>query len=341
MSFQIQEIDTRDAPEDLIRELWQFYGLVRVEELPDDPPVPFERQLADLRTPRDDELVMRWALRDDGEIVAVAVAFVNLEQNLDNGYARIHVRSDRRREGLGRRLAPPALEMLSGHSRKRLETYVIDGHAAEAVPAKAGLKMVYKEKRSRLIMSEVPMGEMRVWVERASERAGDYELLYLEPPFPSPEIDKYCELQFEMNTAPLEDYEQDDEVITPTVWRDIEEKTNASFHGLHTLVAVHRPTGDFVGSTTVTTDLLQVDQGWQWETVVHSDHRNMGLGRWLKAAMVEKVAADHPSIERIDTWNAGSNEPMLNINIAMGFKPILTINTWQGDLEVARNFLIT
>ena len=57
--------------------------------------------------------------------------------------------------------------------------------------------------------------------------------------------------------------------------------------------------------------------------------------------MIEKVAADHPSIERIDTWNAGSNEPMLNINMAMGFKPILTINTWQGDLEVARDFLTT
>ena len=48
MSFQIQEIDTRDAPEALIRELWEFYGLVRAEDLPDDPLITFERQLADL-----------------------------------------------------------------------------------------------------------------------------------------------------------------------------------------------------------------------------------------------------------------------------------------------------
>lgn len=141
-----------------------------------------------------------------------------------------------------------------------------------------------------------------------------------------------------MNTAPLEDYEQDDEVITPTVWRDIEEKMKISFCRLHTYIAVHRPTGDFVGSTSVSSDLLQVDQGWQWETVVHADHRNMGLCRWLKAAMIEKLAVESPVIERIDTWNAGSNEPMLNINIAMGFKPIFTANTWQGDLEIARGF---
>lgn len=162
MSFQIQEIDTRDAPEALIRELWEFYGLVRAEDLPDDPPITFERQLADLRTPRDDELVLRWTMGDSGEIVAIAVAFVNLEQNLDNGYARIHVRSDRRREGLGRRLAAPVLEMLSDHSRKRLETYVKAGHESEAVPAKAGLKMVFEEKRSRLNMTEVPREEIRM-----------------------------------------------------------------------------------------------------------------------------------------------------------------------------------
>ena len=335
MSFQVQEIDTRDASEALLRELWEFYGPLHAEELPGDPPVPFERQLADWRNNRDDELILRWALRDDDEIVAVALAFVNLEQNLDNGFGRVYVRPDRRREGIGRRLAAPVLEMLSDHSRKRLDTYVIEGHEAEAVTAKAGLKSVYAEKRSRLMVSDVSMTEMRSWVERVQERAGDYELLSLEPPFPTSDTDKYCELQFQMNTAPMEDYEQDDEVITPKVWRDIEEKVKASFHEMHTYVAVHRSTGEFVGSTTVTTDLLQVDQGWQWETVVHPDHRNMGLGRWLKAAMIEKIVAEFPDTERIDTWNAGSNEPMLNINIAMGFRLIQTSNTWQGDLETA------
>ena len=120
------------------------------------------------------------------------------------------------------------------------------------------------------------------------------------------------------------------------MWRDTEEKAKASQIVLNTYIAVHRPSGDFVGSTSVSTDLLQPDQAWQWETVVHPDHRNKGLGRWLKAAMIEEIVADHPQVDRIDTWNAGSNEPMLNINIAMGYEPIFISNTWQGDLAAAR-----
>ncbi len=55
--------------------------------------------------------------------------------------------------------------------------------------------------------------------------------------------------------------------------------------------------------------------------------------------MMERVVADWPKVERIDTWNAGSNEPMLKINIAMGFKPLVITNMYQGDLATARRNL--
>ncbi len=339
MRIQIQEVDTRSAPESLLAEMHEYYGPVRAEELPDDSPVPFERQAADWRSIREDESVPRWLLRVDGEIAAVAVAFANLEQNFDNAFARIHVRPDLRGGGLGRRLAQPVLEFLADDGRMRLSTYIVQGRPEAALLERLGLKKVHREKRSRLIVADVDMDLMNSWIERASERASDYELIYLETPFPDDVVEKYCELQFQMNTAPREDFEMDDENLTPEMWRDVEEKTTASFYELHTYVAVHRPTGDFVGSTTISTDTLQPEQAWQWETVVHPDHRNKGLGRWLKAANVVKVVEERPQADRVDTWNAGSNEPMLNINIAMGFKPILVADDWQGDLATARERL--
>jgi len=339
MGIQIQEVDTRSAPESLLAEMHEYYGPVRAEELPNDPPVPFERQAADWKNYREDEAAPRWLLRVDGEIAAVAVAFISLDQNLDNAFARIHVRPELRRQGLARRLAQPVLEFLALDGRKRLSTYIIEGKPEGELLERLGLKSAYREKRSRLVVAEVDMDLMTSWIKRASERASEYELLYLEMPFPDDVIDKYCELQFQMNTAPQEDFEQDDEMITPKIWRDLEEKMTLSRHELHTCVAIHKPTGDFVASTTLNTDKLQPDQAWQWETVVHPDHRNKGLGRWLKAANMVKVLEARPLVDRIDTWNAGSNQPMLNINIEMGFKQILVTDAWQGDLETARGRL--
>ena len=104
-------------------------------------------------------------------------------------------------------------------------------------------------------------------------------------------------------------------------------------------VAVDRATGDFVGLSEIIFQTHQPDLAWQGDTGVHPDYRNKGLGRWLKAATIKKVVAEHPEIDRLDTGNAGSNEAMLNINVAMGYKPILVTNAWQGDLAVLRERL--
>lgn len=339
MSIRVEEVDTRVAPDDLLREMHEFYLQMDEEMLPGDPPMPFERRAADWRQIRSDHVTPRWLLRIGGEIVASAVAWLNLEQDLDNGFGWIFVLPDLRGEGHARRLSAVLFECLQGHRRKRLNTYARAGHPAEGALRAAGMKLVYREKRSRLAVDDVDMPLMRSWIERGSERARDYELLPLRIPFPDDAVERYCELQFQMNTAPMEDVERDDEVLEPRIWREQEEQTTASGHDLLTYVAVHGPTGQFVGSTSVQTDRLYPEQAWQFETVVHPDHRNKGLGRLLKASMIERVVADWPVVERIDTFNAGSNEPMLNINVAMGFRPIQSVNGYQGELATVRERL--
>ena len=78
---------------------------------------------------------------------------------------------------------------------------------------------------------------------------------------------------------------------------------------------------------------------YQDDTGVDPEHRNKGLGRWLKAAMAKRFVSEFPDVTAIETGNAGSNEPMLNINIAMGFKTVLEVNAWQGDIATVREAL--
>ena len=77
----------------------------------------------------------------------------------------------------------------------------------------------------------------------------------------------------------------------------------------------------------------------QWDTAVDPDHRNKGLGRWLKAALFLEIAERYPEAQWIDTWNADSNEAMLSINIAMGFRPYWTGSVWQGMTADVRRAL--
>ncbi len=340
MSIQIEEVDTRTASEDLLREMHEYYILLSAEQLPCDPPMTFARRAADWREVRSDQSIPRWLLRAGGRIVASAVGWMDLEQNLDNGFGWIYVRPADRGKGLARRLAGVLFDRLEEYGRGRFDTYVVEGDPAAALVERAGLKAVYHEKRSRLVVADVDLALMRSWIERAGERAGDYELLALQAPFPEDVVEKYCELQFQMNTAPTEDFELDDQVLTPRIWREQEARSDASQHDLITYVVVHSPTGAFVGSTSVHTDRLQPDQAWQWETIVHPDHRNRGIGRLLKASMLERVVTDWPEVERIDTSNAGSNQPMLDINVAMGYQPIQITNIYQGKLSAVRENLL-
>jgi len=67
----------------------------------------------------------------------------------------------------------------------------------------------------------------------------------------------------------------------------------------------------------------------QGNTGVAIDHRNRGLGRWLKAALIKHVLSEMPKVTKIRSENDVTNEPMLNINNQMGFKPIYSESYWM------------
>jgi hypothetical protein len=72
-----------------------------------------------------------------------------------------------------------------------------------------------------------------------------------------------------------------------------------------------------------------VEQG---DTAVHADHRGHRIGWWLKAVNALRVLDEKPNVRFIETWNDGGNRWMLDINDAMGFRPVAT---WiETELDV-------
>jgi GNAT superfamily N-acetyltransferase len=141
-----------------------------------------------------------------------------------------------------------------------------------------------------------------------------------------------------MNTAPFDDLEHEDQVFTPELVLAFQEATRDRGVTTRTLVARHDPTGELAGFTELHVSRWDDTRGWQGDTGVDPAHRNRGLGRWLKAAMVLDALRTWPDLERIETGNAGSNDAMLAINVEMGFETAEWIGNWQvglGPLEAA------
>ena len=332
MGIEVREIDPLHASDALLHDLHEFYVEVDREEVPDDPPMPESQRLAIWRSTPEHQIVRRWCLIEDARIVGAALISMGVDENLDKAYYRLYIGPDHRKRGLSIHLARVLVQAADEAGRTSVVTDAIEGSPWEHWLERVGLKRVLVDKESRLRIDDVDWDLMDTWIQKASERASDYELLSIEAPVPEEHLERWCKLMELMNTAPLEDLEWEDFSMTPKKWRDIEAKDAERGMRLSAEIAVHQPTGDFVGLSELIAMDPQPDLAWQGDTVVHPGHRNLGLGRWLKASMLKRFVESHPLVERIDTGNAGSNEAMLNINIEMGYQPLFTNNAWQGDL---------
>ena len=339
MALSIEPVDTPTAPESVLLEMHEHYLVHDAERNPGDPPMSWEQRLSGWRHVLDHLEIHRWVARDDGEIVAVAVLAMDTSSDPNNAFARVHVRPERRREGIGTLLMGPILDVVEADDRGSLITDTVDGAPWEPKLERLGMKKAFQAQTSRLLVEDIDWDLMDRWIERATERADGYGLKYVTFPIAEEDLQKWCDVMLLMNTAPSEDLEYEDFTMTPQKWRDIEAKDLARGRRLTAYVAVHQTSGDWVGLTEITYLDNQPEQAEQGDTAVDPAHRNKGLGRWLKASMIKRFIEEHPDVRSIDTGNAGSNEPMLNINYEMGYEPLRQECAWQGDVAVIRERL--
>ncbi len=141
-----------------------------------------------------------------------------------------------------------------------------------------------------------------------------------------------------MQTAPREDLEVGDVLISPD---DIAELDRALLEaGRSRWTALLRDsTGACVGGTEVTFEYWEPDLVLQQNTGIDPAHRGLGLAKWAKAAVLERVRRDRPEAQRVRTGNAFSNTPMLAINDALGFKVVGTRTEWQLMVSDAQRSL--
>lgn len=104
-------------------------------------------------------------------------------------------------------------------------------------------------------------------------------------------------------------------------------------------ILVRDRNGRCVGGTEVTFEPWEPATALQQNTGIDQEHRGLGLAKWCKAAMLQRVRLERPRVERVLTANTFSNAPMLAINDALGFEVISTLTEWQAEAAAVRRLL--
>lgn len=280
--------------------------------------------------------------RDAGAIVgAAAWEWEDVASNRDHVFVGVDVAPGARGRGLGRELLATAVAQACDEFHPRL----IDAEARRDDPAVhallggVGFEARLSSPRNVLWTAGLDRSMLEGWVARAAERAADYELVRWDGSVPKDLHDQFLELWHVMNTAPLESLEWDDEVMTPERSRAQEGAWSRRGVTPWAVVARHRPSGTFAGFTVVAVHEHWPQVAAQEDTGVLPEHRDRGLGRWLKAVNALRILDERAEVEAVTTWNAGSNAPMLGINHAMGFAPVEWWAEWQVEAKRARELL--
>ena len=190
----------------------------------------------------------------------------------------------------------------------------------------------------QLDLQDVDRSLLCGWIERAAERASGFEVGFWDGPYPEEALEQVGKVKAAMDEAPHQDLDVEDFKWTPEVLRQLDENLVRRNITRWTFYAREIATGNLAGFTELLWSPGNPIVGQQGDTGVLNEYKNQGLGRWIKAAMLEKVLADKPETRYVRTGNATTNEPMRKINQELGFKLFRSAWIWQMDVSQAQKF---
>jgi len=342
LAWTIEEWPLREQPDGLLTELYVLRGKLHAEATPDDPRMSLASEIASARhQPAFEDGVVITA-RDQGEAIRgyASCGWADLPGWDHVLQTHIAVLPDVRQQGLGRLLLDRAAAVA-----QRRGLRLITGRTKDNVPAGAAFCVAMQAQQAmvadenRLDLRGADRALIDRWLADGPRRAPGYRLLFVAGPTPPELADRVARALNIMNTAPREDLDVGDILITPELISQDEEAAAATGAERRAYYAVEEKSGRFVGLTDVTVRPELPDRVWVGDTAVDPGHRGQGLGKWLKAAITAHVLDDLPGARWVITWNAGSNAPMLAINHELGFRPVAVYTTWQVPVTELRALL--
>ncbi len=192
--MKITSFDPRGADDREYAAATVFWNAMRSEYLPGDPPIPLEERVQGWRNIPPFVRVWGWNVWDPTAATIIAaggVNFLDKEENRHLARFDIAVLPEFRRRGLGRRLLSLIAEIPRREERPLLWATTHGAvPAGEAFMTRLGARMALADHTNQLDLRELDRDLLRLWQERAAERAGDFEIGLWEGDLPEEEIEE-------------------------------------------------------------------------------------------------------------------------------------------------------
>lgn len=335
----IRPVDGATASEAEIAAIHDFTTRIMAEMAPDDPPRSFEEVLRSFRIVVPFVDVLRWVAERSGELVAYAILSIGrMEENRHLAQFDIRVLPEFRRRGFGGQLLKRIAETSGRENRRLLITQTVStAPSGEEFLKRIGASVGLQHHLNQLVLADVSRDLISAWLAGAPEN--DFEIGCWIGPYPESDIAAIAEILKVMNTAPRGDLEVEDIHWTVEQLRQsdaamMEQKIERWF-----MYAREKRTSQLAGYSSVAWNPAAPEIIMQIDTGVLPRYRNRGLGRWLKAAVIEKVLREKSQAKHIRTGNADTNAAMLKINHELGFKHHRTMKIWQVGIDKVAEYL--
>ena len=337
--FHVDTIDVRRESASFYEALADHFNVMRQESVPEEMATTAEMLMQRMQSLPEFVDVAFWAVNDESSTRLIASGsgtIINTGQNEHLCQVDIRVEPPFRRQGVGRALLWRIADYATRHNRSLL-LFNTNGNvpAGEAFMNWLGAEPGLVASINRLEVAKVDRELLRRWIANGAARAGTIQLGLWTGPYPDEALSDVVALMEVMDSQPTDDLDVEDFKFTAEQIRAIEKNQLANGAERWTLYANDTATGQLVGFTEIFTKPNNPATLEQGNTGVFPAYRGRGIGRWLKAAMLEKVLAERPEARFIDTGNADSNAPMLKINHELGFRKHRSNIAWQMATEKA------
>ncbi len=344
-TVRIEPLDPHAITEDQIAAVHVLMSRSEAERFPNDPPRPLEQTAALFRNipPFFDLRIWAAGTEDRSTLLGYGILVMpRTEENQHAAQIEMEVLPEARRHGLAKRLLIPIVDAAAQAGRRLLIANTNSNQpGGAALMERLGAGAALVGHINQLVVAGVDRAMLRAWQEHAETHAPNFTLGLWEGAYPDSHLDEIAALFQAMNLAPRGDLDVEDFRWTPEQMRQIQDMKIGRGGIPWTMYLRDSTTGDLAGFTEINWNPSQPAVVWQGGTAVWPKYRNQGLGRRLKAAMLEKVLRDRPQVEYIRTENADSNAAMLKINQELGFRPYYSETTWQVPVDQVRAYLGT
>ncbi|MGW8483959.1 GNAT family N-acetyltransferase [Microbacterium sp. NPDC055903] len=293
----------------------------------------------------------QWSIHDADEMIGVAVLNIFADEGGRTAFTTVNLLRRAWTRGIGTAALAHVEEAAKEAGVRRLLVWAEHHDGGEpslasptgfgSVPRdhvarfllRHGYALEQVERVSALVWSSATATRLRELLSDAEQHAVGYRVVQWMLPTPPERVDGYAWMKHHMSTdAPDADLDMPAEVWDAE--RVSRHDTRYLQKGDTVLVtaAEHIATGELCAYNELAIGTDPASTTHQEDTLVLSSHRGHRLGTLVKAAGLLAWRGIRPASERVITYNAEENRPMLDINEALGFVPIGYEGAWKKDL---------